>query len=74
MDALFTVDRVSSPDREERLIGSGEVARRLGVAPSTVASWVRQGWITPAVRTAGGRLRFRFSDVERQLRERGQGV
>ena len=74
MDALFTVDRVSSPDREERLIGRGEVARRLGVAPSTVASWVRQGWITPAVRTAGGRLRFRFSDVERQLRERGQGV
>jgi excisionase family DNA binding protein len=70
---MFTVDRVTSGDREERLIGSGEVARRLGVAPSTVAAWVRRGWIVPAVVTAGGRLRFRMSEVEEQLRERGQG-
>ena len=70
---MFTVDRVTSPERDERLIGSGEVARRLGVAPSTVASWVRQGWIKPALRTAGGRLRFYWSDVQRELRERGMG-
>lgn len=64
---------MTGPDRDDPLISSGEVARRLGVTTSTVSAWVRQGLITPAVRTAGGRLRFRWSQVERQLRERGTG-
>ncbi|MBL8927075.1 MAG: helix-turn-helix domain-containing protein [Pseudonocardia sp.] len=53
----------------EPLITSGEVARRLGVTPGAIASWVRQGRLRPAVRTAGGRYRFRWSEVEAQLRE-----
>ena len=64
---------VTSPDRDDPLISSGEVARRLGVSTSTVSAWVRQGRLTPAVRTAGGRLRFRWSQVAAELRERGTG-
>jgi excisionase family DNA binding protein len=72
--ARHTVNRVTGQEREERLIGSGEVARQLGVSTSTVSSWVRRGWITAAVKTAGGRLRFRMSEVEAQLRARGMGT
>ena len=74
MIATLNVISVAASDREEPLLSSGEVAKRVGVSTSTVSSWVRQGWLTPHIRTAGGRLRFRWSDVERQLRERGQGT
>ncbi len=49
---------MTGPDRDDLLITSGEVARRLELSTSTVSAWVRQGLIAPAVRTAGGRLRF----------------
>jgi excisionase family DNA binding protein len=54
---------------EEELIGSGEVARRLGVTTRAIGRWVERGMLTPAVVTPGGRYRFRWHDVERQLRE-----
>jgi hypothetical protein len=56
-------------EREEPLLSSGEVARRIGVAPATISAWVRQGRLVPTVTTMGGRYRWRWSDVERQMRE-----
>ncbi|GAA5130956.1 hypothetical protein GCM10023320_53540 [Pseudonocardia adelaidensis] len=55
---------------EEPLISSGDVARRLGVTTRAVGRWVARGMLTPAVRTPGGRSRFRWSEVQAQLRER----
>jgi excisionase family DNA binding protein len=57
------------PDRDDELITSGEVARRLGVTTRAVGRWVARGLITPAVTTPGGRYRFRWSEVAAQLRE-----
>jgi excisionase family DNA binding protein len=54
---------------EEPLISSGDVARRLGVTTRAVGRWVARGMLTPAVTTPGGRYRFRWSEVQAQLRE-----
>jgi predicted site-specific integrase-resolvase len=40
------------------------------VSVRTIGQWVADGALTPDVVTAGGRYRFRWSSVERQLRER----
>ncbi|HET6257469.1 MAG TPA: MerR family DNA-binding transcriptional regulator [Pseudonocardia sp.] len=56
-------------EQEDPLIPTGEVARRLGVTPHAVGRWVARGMITPAVRTPGGRYRFRWSEVSAQLQE-----
>jgi excisionase family DNA binding protein len=61
---------VAVPD--EPLITTGEVARRLGVTTSVVDRWVQRGMLSPAVRTPGGRYRWKWADVERQLREQRQ--
>ncbi|TQM55950.1 helix-turn-helix domain-containing protein [Halopolyspora algeriensis] len=52
------------------LLTSSEVARELGVSRTTVARWVRDGWVVPAVVTAGGQARFDLAEVKTQLRER----
>jgi excisionase family DNA binding protein len=57
---------------EEELISSGEVARRLGVTTRAIGRWVERGMLTPAVTTPGGRYRFRWSEVEAQLRAQRQ--
>jgi excisionase family DNA binding protein len=62
-----TVRAVTEP-RDEPLITSGEVARRLGVTTGAIGAWVRQGVLQPAFRTPGGRNRFRWSEVQEQLR------
>jgi excisionase family DNA binding protein len=53
---------------DDPLIPTGEVARRLGVTPQAVGRWVARGILSPAVTTPGGRYRFRWSEVEDQLR------
>lgn len=40
-----------------------EVAKRLGVSPITVRSWVNKGWLVSTV-TPGGHRRFLWKDVE----------
>lgn len=41
----------------------GKAARRLGVAPSTLRRWEREGRIAP-IRTAGGARRYRVEDID----------
>jgi excisionase family DNA binding protein len=50
------------------LLTSAEVADRWGVTSATVTRWARNGNLA-SVRTPGGRLRFRRSDVEKFLAE-----
>jgi len=57
---------------DEAFITTGEVARRLGVTPGAVDKWVQKGLLTPTVTTPGGRYRWRWSDVQRQMREQRQ--
>ncbi|MGQ0773516.1 MAG: MerR family DNA-binding transcriptional regulator [Pseudonocardiales bacterium] len=57
------------PD-DDPLITTGEVAKRLGVTPGAVGKWARTGMLTPAITTPGGRYRWRWSEVEQQMRER----
>jgi DNA-binding transcriptional MerR regulator len=47
----------------ERLLRPGQVQKLLGVAASTLWSYVHRGLITPAQRTAGGHARYRESEV-----------
>lgn len=51
-------------ERPDQLLSSGEVARRLNVAPATLKRWADAGKL-PCVRTAGGHRRFARRDVER---------
>lgn len=44
---------------------TGEVARRLGVAPTTVRSWDRRYGLGPAARTGGGHRRWTAADLAR---------
>ncbi|MCA1569278.1 MAG: helix-turn-helix domain-containing protein [Chloroflexi bacterium] len=48
---------------------SGDVAKRFLVSNHTVARWAREG-LLPAMRTPGGQLRFRRTDVESFLETR----
>jgi excisionase family DNA binding protein len=50
------------------ILRRGEAARRLGIHPNTLASWVDRGWLK-GVKMPNGEVRFREEDVE-QLRER----
>ena len=52
-----------------RLIGSGEAARALGINTRTLARWVQEGRVTPALITAGGHYRFDLDELKAQLVE-----
>ncbi|MCA1674196.1 MAG: helix-turn-helix domain-containing protein [Pseudonocardiaceae bacterium] len=56
----------------EPFLTSGQVAERLGVTSRAVARWVQKGMLKPTLTTPGGRYRWKWSDVERQLREQRQ--
>ena len=53
---------------DEPLLASGEVAKRLGVSTRAVGRWVAQGKLRPAFTLPGKRYRFRWSEIEAQLR------
>ncbi|MGH3933287.1 MAG: helix-turn-helix domain-containing protein [Pseudonocardiaceae bacterium] len=59
-------------DADEPLIITAEVAKRLGVTSRAVTSWIQTGVLTPAFTTPGGRYRWRWSEVQQQLREQQQ--
>jgi len=65
--------RINITDMEnmDGLLTPAEVAKRLGVSPITVRSWVAKGWL-PAHMTPGGHRRFLWADVERLLEQRRQ--
>ena len=50
------------------ILRRAEAAKRLGVHPNTLASWIKRGWLT-GVTMPSGEVRFREEDVE-ALRER----
>lgn len=50
-------------NQSSELLTSAEVAKRVGVSPVTVRSWVSKGWLA-SYTTAGGHNRFLWSDVE----------
>ncbi|WP_327312368.1 MerR family transcriptional regulator [Streptomyces sp. NBC_01235] len=51
------------PSPDDAGLATGAVARRLGVAPTTLRSWDRRYGIGPAVRADGGHRRWRPGDV-----------
>jgi excisionase family DNA binding protein len=55
-------------ESDEPLLSSGDVAKRLGVSRRTVSEWVRRGRLVPTWTTLGGRHRFRWSDVQVQIK------
>ncbi len=56
----------------ERLLTAREVAEELGFAPGTVLDWFEAGKI-PGFKVAGGRVRFRRSEIEAWLEESRRG-
>jgi excisionase family DNA binding protein len=62
------LDQVGDPDSDEPLLSSGDVAKRLGVSRRTISEWVRRGRLAPTWTTLGGRHRFRWSEVEAQIK------
>lgn len=54
------------------LLTTAQVAEITGKDRSTVTRWVAADKLTPAIRTPGGALLFRRSDVERLAAERAE--
>jgi len=54
-------------DSGDMLLSLREAARRLGVKPATVRTWVWRGRVKPV--KVGNRNMFRLSDVEHWVRE-----
>ncbi len=52
---------------EQRLVTTGAAARALGIDRSTLTRWAAAGVTKPAVRTAGGHMRWDLDQLRRQL-------
>lgn len=49
-------------------VPTGDAAKAIGVAHSTLARWWKDGTVTPALVTAGGHARWDVEDLKAQLR------
>lgn len=58
---------------KKTMLTPAEVARKLGVSPITVRSWVVKGWLKANV-TPGGHRRFYAEDVEKLVQEHAEEV
>ena len=54
-------------DQDEGLLTSSDLAKRLGVSTRTIARWVQEGRLTTEYTTPGGKHRFKWEDVRKQL-------
>ena len=52
---------------ETRLVPTGAAARALGIDRSTLTRWAAAGLAKPAVRTAGGHMRWDIEALRSQL-------
>ncbi len=73
VQALLARRRGQVREEPGGLLRTGEVARRLGVPPRTVARWSRQGRLA-SVRTLGGHRRYPQAEVDGLLTEPGDGT
>ena len=53
----------------DRLVSTGEAARSLGISGRTLARWVQEGRVDPALTTAGGHYRFDVEQLRADLRK-----
>ena len=60
-------------DRPNRLVTTGEAARAIGVAPTTLQRWVNAGRLTPTERTLGGHLRWDLDQLRQQIQTIQEG-
>ena len=56
-----------SDTSERRLVTTGAAARALGIDRSTLTRWAAAGVTRPAVRTAGGHMRWDLDQLRAQL-------
>lgn len=56
-----------SETTEPRLVTTGAAARALGIDRSTLTRWAAAGLATPAIRTAGGHMRWDLEHLRGQL-------
>jgi DNA-binding transcriptional MerR regulator len=54
----------------ERLLSTGQAAKAIGVAPSSLSHWVTRGLIEPTLVTPGGQYRFDLDDLKAQMQRR----
>jgi predicted site-specific integrase-resolvase len=52
------------------LVATGQAAKAIGVAHSTLARWWKDGYVTPALVTPGNHARWNVDDLREQLRAR----
>lgn len=59
---------MADEDRAEPLLSTGEAARALGLNTRSLARWARNGLVTPAMISPGGRYLWDLEDLRSQLR------
>ncbi|MGI8312589.1 helix-turn-helix transcriptional regulator [Saccharopolyspora hattusasensis] len=53
----------------DRYLTTGQVAKRLGITPSTLARYVREGLLQPSLTLPTGHHRWLWDDVARQMQQ-----